>query len=101
MPRAAEWSKIIDQHDASGLTAKKFAMKNGLNPGTLASWRWKLGRTRPKKRKTATNQFAEIAVVDSNPDGTVVVAVEELGAHIVVDEHTDLRLLKRVLEALC
>ena len=40
-------------------------------------------------------------MVEPKPDGTVVVAVEELGAHIVVDEHTDLRLLKRVLEALC
>lgn len=37
-----EWAKRVARWKASGLTAKEFAAKTGVNPSTLAYWRWRL-----------------------------------------------------------
>ncbi|MEZ5333613.1 MAG: hypothetical protein R2991_16620 [Thermoanaerobaculia bacterium] len=34
-------------------------------------------------------------------DGTVVIVLERINAHVVVDTETDLRMLRLVLDALC
>jgi hypothetical protein len=40
----AEWSKQIALWRKSGLTARKFAAKAGLNAGTLTYWKYALGK---------------------------------------------------------
>jgi transposase len=40
----AEWSKQIALWRKSGLTAREYAAKAGLNPGTLQFWKYTLGK---------------------------------------------------------
>jgi len=102
-PAARRWSALIEKHDASGLTIKAFAAQNNVNAGTLAWWRSELKR----KRTRNPGAFVELKVADKlapEPqleDRTVVLALDDIVAHVVVDEDTDIDLLKRVLSALC
>lgn len=100
-PAAARWSRIIDRHEASGLSIREFAWANDVHPGTLSWWRWQLGRTRGRRARSA---FVELVVAEpqrEEADQSVVLTLNELGAHIVVEHETDLALLRRTLEALC
>src|SRR5262245_3406197 len=107
-PAATRWAKIIDQQEASGQTLRAFAVENDLNPATLAWWRSRLGRGQPRRKtESAQNQavFDEVKV-ESTPltpsdQGTVVIGLERINAHVVVDGETDLSLLRLVLDALC
>ena len=38
------WANRIARWQRSGLTAERFAGREGLNPRTLTFWKWKLGR---------------------------------------------------------
>jgi transposase-like protein len=38
------WAKQVERWIDSGLTAKEFAAEIGVNPNTLAGWRWRLGQ---------------------------------------------------------
>ncbi len=40
----AEWSKQIALWRKSGLTAREYAARAGLNPGTLKFWKYTLGK---------------------------------------------------------
>jgi len=40
----AVWAGRIARWQRSGLTAERFAGREGLNPRTLTFWKWKLGR---------------------------------------------------------
>jgi hypothetical protein len=100
------WSEIIDQQETSGQTLRAFAEANGLNRNTLAWWRWELGRTRPRQRPrpnpSSSPRFVELAVAESNPElASLEIGLHGLAASLVVDQQTDLALLRRVLEALC
>jgi len=97
-PAAERWSEILDRQEASGLTLREFARVNGLNQNTLAWWRWELGR-----RRSATGRgFLEFLVAEPEPEQvTVEIALDGLAARVVVGEHTDLALVRRVLESLC
>ena len=100
------WTEIIDQHEASGLSIRAFAQRKGVNPSTLAWWRSRLGRA-VSRGKRKSKVFQELTVRGEPGDKqvitetTVVVALDDLAAHVVVDGQTDLTLLKRVLVALC
>lgn len=104
-PAAARWSALIDRHERSGQTLRAFAADNDINPNTLAWWRSRLGRV---QRPASAEPFLEV-VVDQAPssppekddDGTVVLVLDDLRAHVVVDRETDLDLLKQLLGALC
>ena len=104
-PAATRWAAIIERQEASGQTIRAFAAANDLNPSTLGWWRSRLGRAKKagprKKRKRTAATFSELKVAEHPEDRTVVVALEQLDAHIVVDEQTDLALLRQILEALC
>ena len=98
-PAALRWAEIIDKQEASGQSVRAFAAANGLNYGSISSWRCQLGRTK-RRSKQATTTFVEVSVTET-VDPSVVIAFEDHRAHVVVDGHTDLGLLKRVVEALC
>jgi len=38
------WGRRVERWKRSGLTAARFAAREGVNAGTLAFWKWKLGR---------------------------------------------------------
>jgi hypothetical protein len=39
----AAWAQRIERWQRGGLTAERFAAREGINPRTLAFWKWKLG----------------------------------------------------------
>ena len=91
----SKWRAIVARHDSSGLSIKEFAESEGLNPRTLSWWRWKVGQ----EVSDSEVEFAEVTVVNSAAS-TVVLAFDELAAHVVVDRDTNLELLRDVLVAL-
>lgn len=92
---ARRWAALIDQAERSELTNREFAAQAGVNPNTLAWWKWRLGSA----RKTVTPQFME--VVQHEPVATPLRIEVGDGVAIDVDDTTDLRLLRRVVDALC
>ena len=110
-PADARWSRIIERHETSGQSIQEFAAANDLNPRTLVWRRWQL-RRRPA-RDAGAGGFVELeheAGPGSQPrepeaepgDGSrVVLALDGYEARFVIDERTDLSLLRRVLGALC
>jgi hypothetical protein len=40
----ADWIKRVERWGDSGLTAKQFAVENGVSPQSLTFWKWKLRR---------------------------------------------------------
>ena len=55
---ASRWSKLIDEHEASGLTIGAFTDANGVNAHTLAKWRCRLGRIHVATGSTAPSTTA-------------------------------------------
>ena len=97
-PAARRWRVLLAEHAASGLTNRAFAAKKNVNPRTLSWWRSQLKKMDADKQLPATvPRFAEVVVQE--PRGTVVLALDRVDAHLVVDHDTDLALLRRVLEA--
>ena len=96
---AARWSRIVDRSHRSPLTLREFARHEGVNPNTLAWWRWRL---RNQNADTARHGFAEVVVVDTassqrREEGLVI----QLGAaRVEVSRASDLHLLRAVVEAL-
>ncbi|MCP3985632.1 MAG: hypothetical protein GY723_14675 [bacterium] len=97
----ARWSQIVDRSHRTPLTLREFAHREGVNPNTLAWWRWKLrGEESP-----TTRRFAEVVVVEPDGsdephrgDGRLVVQVGV--ARVEVDASADLQLLRAVVEVL-
>jgi hypothetical protein len=101
---ARRWADLLDLHDASGLTARAFGAKHGVNHRTLTWWRSRLKRAPapPPPPATADNTptaqaFLEVRV----PRPTLLVSLGRGDAHITVDLDTDLGLLRKVLAAVC
>lgn len=99
-PAAARWAHIVDRSHRSPLTLREFARREGVNPRTLAWWRWKL-----KGRPEGDLRFVELEVVRPEPQsddlhacGGLVVQVG--GAQIEVHASSDLQLLRAVVGAL-
>ena len=99
--RAADrWHAIIDRFEASDQTLREFAESNDLNRKTLAWWRWELGRSSSARQPS----FVELVVADEQLPvraSTLIVELGTTGARVVVEDDTDLGLLRRVAEALC
>ncbi len=96
-PAAQRWAKIIDEQEASGLTIREFAQRNGIKLGTLSWWRSHLGRTR---RRTAASRFLEV-VVGEAPQPGLTLTLPHLRAELVIDHSSDLTLVRKLLHALC
>ncbi len=89
-PAARRWSSVLAQAEASELSQRDFARSRGINPSTLAWWKWKLGQDEFEE-----SGFLEVVVAD---DPTLWVQIG--AAQIQVDSGTDVELLRRVVEAL-
>jgi hypothetical protein len=90
---AKRWSPIVARAVASELTLGEFARREGVNANTLAWWKWKLGQ--PAHRSAFVSVVVKASARPSPP-----LAVRIGAALIDVDERTDLRLLRQVVEAL-
>src|SRR5882724_11292302 len=49
----ATWARRVRRWTRSGLTAERFARREGVNAGTLSFWRWKLRHGTPGGREQA------------------------------------------------
>lgn len=92
MPTPAEcrWEPIVRRARQSGMSIRAYAREHGINENTLAWWNWKVG-------DSLEEGFVEAAVV---PVVARTLRLYVGGAHIEVDELTDLGLLRRLVEAL-
>ena len=91
-PAARKWSGILDDLEDSELGVRAFARARGLNPNTLAWWRWKLANT--SSARPGGRAFVEVVPASAS------VRIEVRGGVVHVDQDSDLGLLRRVLEAL-
>ena len=89
-PAARRWSTVLSEAEESELSLRAFARSRGLNPQTLAWWRWRLSQASEEE-----SGFVEAIV---QPATELRVRVGE--AVIEVEPNTDLALLARVVGAL-
>jgi hypothetical protein len=61
---AARWAKRVERLERSGLSIRTFAAREGLKPGSLSFWKWKLAQEGRNERTGATPvaplQFVEL-----------------------------------------
>ena len=96
-PTTARWSRIVNRSYRTSLTLGEFARREGVNPNTLAWWRWKL------RGEPTEPGFAEVEVVEDGRDEERCgggLAVHVGTARIDVDGSSDLQLLRAVVEVL-
>ena len=93
-----KWRSHIEQWGASGLTAKAYGAREGINPGTLTYWKWRLGRgQRELQGPTAElSNFVEIRTVS---DAGFEVEVAR-GRRVRVPSSFDAVSLRRLLDVL-
>ena len=94
------WERRVRRWERSGQTAAEFAQREGVNPRTLAFWKWKLGASR---LPSSTGRRASVDFVELTPEA---VAPQDAPVEIVVeryrvrlDRRTDEAMLARVLDA--
>jgi hypothetical protein len=102
---SAEWAKLVREWKVSGLTAREFSKRKGLNPQTLSWWKWRLGAevssrkpAVPKPPKRAALVPVQVVAVDSRVSAETPVEVV-LGEVVVrVRRGFDAGTLARVLD---
>ena len=67
MANRAEWTQRIQRWQASGLTAREFAQREGLRAQSLVWWKWKLGSAVSDSAVSAPTTFLAVRVIDSSP----------------------------------
>ena len=98
-PAANRWSLVLEEVAESELSLRAFARSRGLNPNTLAWWKWRLGQTAADRSDKAG--FLEVVAPRAETEsGWSGLRVEVGGARVQVDSDSDLNLLRRVVEAL-
>ena len=71
----ATWARRVGRWTQSGLTAERFARREGVNPGTLSFWRWKLRqdasgrRAQAPAKRTKASPIDFVEVVPVRPSG--------------------------------
>jgi len=98
-PTARRWAQIIERCEASDLSNRAFAKKNGLNHNTLSWWKGRINRMKDASKEPAF--ITVIGIETQSTDETIDIRIETLKAIIPVRKDTDLSRLKVILEALC
>ena len=73
----AQWSGLVDEHEASGLSVATFCRRRGIEAGTFRWWVWKLGRRVPRQASRAI-RMVPVDVVES-------AATADDGSQIAID----------------
>lgn len=102
----ARWTGIIQDQESSGLSPKQYALRTGINPKSLSWWRWNLRRNHTKSQPLVAGSFTELTVTEpvaarKPSQSPVRLVLEDYRAHLVVDDDTDLTLVRRLLESVC
>lgn len=98
------WAARVARWEQSGLTAARFAAREGINPRTLSFWKWKL-RQPPRRRRDRGTRDAGVKFVEllgTAPTAATLEVLLPLGYRIGVAPGFDaatLRTLLTVLEA--
>ena len=94
-PATRRWRKVVEEQVESGMSVRAFAESRNVKHSTLSWWKSQL---RKLDRETTAPRFTALTVVESA--GTVVVVLDDHKAHVVVDDQTDLGLLRRIVQAM-
>lgn len=102
---AVEWSRRVRRWRKSGLSAKEYAAKVGLNASTLTYWSWRLNAEERAKveEATASDHVGALVELEITPVATsapieITFAGMEVRVPSGADEGT-LAMVVRVLEA--
>lgn len=94
------WEKHVAGWSASGLTARAYAARIGVNANTLANWKWRLAEDAPAKDGAAFVELsAAVVSVAGGADDRIEVVCRG-GRAVRVPRDFDLVTLLRVLDAL-
>lgn len=99
--KAKKWSRIINAQEASGLSPKEYAQEHELNLRHLRDWRYRLGRSKGKKIPVTAIEFVEVAPLMPAKSAELYLVLNKIDVTVIVDEWTNMTLLKQTLEALC
>ena len=94
----AAWERRVRRWELSGQTASEFAAREGVNPRTLAFWKWKLGSLKlpsPTKARPRSLDFVEV-LPEAVQDSPIEIVVERY--RLRLDRRVDAAALARVLE---
>jgi transposase len=100
----ARWTERVEQWKRSGLTAREYAARTGLNAGTLSYWKWRLSRdarapkapVRARKRRAGEPTLVELTPV-SVVDERVEIELSN-GHRLRVPARLDAQALSRLVE---
>jgi hypothetical protein len=101
--RAKYWAERVAAWEQSGLTQLQFCRQQGLNGGTFAWWKRKLGRraaAAPKRRgrpPKSSRSFVEVRLTGTSPASYEVVLAR--GRCIRVPAQFDPQTLSRLIKA--
>jgi transposase-like protein len=96
---AQRWARVVEEFEASGVGAREFAQRRGINPSTLKWWRSQLRRGSPPGTAVPALSFVELQV--EVPVTPIRVRLERAAVSFDVPPGTDLRWLRAVVDALC
>lgn len=89
----SKWEAVVHRWRASGLTAREFATREGLNAATLRWWSSRLSQSEP------TAGFIELQLATPAPTSAISIVLRD-GLRIEVSQSFDAELLRRVVAAL-
>jgi transposase len=96
---STEWAKVVAKWRRSGLTARDFASKTGLNRSTLSYWGWKLattdGATRRERNGTSQSPARRRSVEARSDAGGRSLQLVELPASMTPGSPSALELVLR------
>ncbi len=99
------WSSHVQRWQRSGLTTRQFAEQAGLNPHTLAWWKWRLSTPGVKRSATSVVGTRPAAVgpltfVEIPVSGEPVEVLLPSGLRVRVPHGFDAEALERLLDVL-
>lgn len=100
--RRDTWKKHIAAWNESGLTARQFAARIGVNPNTLSHWKWRFG-SEDAEAKQGTAPFIEVTAAVVAAVGSAEERIEVVchgGLAVRVPRDFDVATLVRVIDAL-
>lgn len=106
----AEWQRRVEAWKASGLSAREYGRKAGLNAKTLYFWQWKLGAESKEAPSTASSAaaageidsscFLEVSSVDVGKSEESFEVVLRSGHRVLVPVNFDDGALSRLVATL-